>query len=162
MIHLTDPDRVEAILAEGLRTAREPELTSDAAWTLGYYGVNPVFLAHETSGFIAAVRERDWAGHSTIEVDVAGLELVADLACLIDAGARHDEDGYLFWPPSRLPEAMRPYVDPDGAIEIEFLLDPTTDACKAAIGLTGTAACLADIPPERLSSPPVVPAGPAR
>lgn len=151
MIHMTSPDRVEAILAEGLRTGREPELTSDAVWTLGYYGTNPVFLATETSDFIAAVRERDWSGHATLEVDATELELVADLACLIDAGARHDEDGYLFWPTTRIPETMRPFVDHDGAIEIEFLLDPATDACKAAIRLTGTAASLADIPAERLS-----------
>ncbi len=66
-------------------------------------------------------------------------------------GARHDPDGYLFWRRRDLPATLAPFVDEDCAIEIEFLLDPETDACKAAIALTATAAVTADVPVTRLS-----------
>lgn len=154
MIHLTPPDRVASILSEGLQTGREPELTTDAIWTVGYYGTNPVFLAREDSDLVEFLIDGPWREHAILDVDVEGLQLVADLASLIDRGARHDEDGYLFWTPSKLPEQMRPYVDQDGALEIEFLLDPETDACKAAIRLTGTAASLSPIPTSRLALRP--------
>lgn len=150
MIHLTKPERVDAILEQGLRTGLTPELTDDAIWTVDWYGTNPVFLGEPSAEMLVAMLEND-PGLAIIDVDVSGLELVADLACLVDAGGRYDPDGYIYFTPSRIPEGMRPYLDRDGAIEIEHLLDPTTDACKAAIALTGTAACLEDIPRERVS-----------
>jgi hypothetical protein len=150
MIHLTPADRLDSILSLGLLTGREPELTSDAVWTIPYYGTNPVFLAEPGAAIVVAMREDADKGYVTVEVDVSGLELVADLASLADHGGRHDEDGYLYWPPRRIPDAMRPYLDHDGAIEIEHLLDPATDACRAAIRLTGTAACMEPVGTERL------------
>lgn len=150
MIHLTPADRVEAILGEGLRCGMPPELTDDAAWTLLHYEANPVFLARPEAAFVTALREGPWRDHAAFAVDVRGLPLAADLASLADLGARYDPEGYLFWRRRDLPAALAPYADGDCALEIEFLLDPHTDMCRSAIALTGTAACLADIPAGRL------------
>ncbi|MNL80169.1 hypothetical protein D3C87_2069490 [compost metagenome] len=47
-------------------------------------------------------------------------------------------------------EPLLPYADEDGWIEIEYLVDPTSDAAAAAIKVTGTAACVSPIAPDRI------------
>ena len=73
----------------------------------------------------------------------------ADLPSLCDIGGRAD-DGVIWWRAGREPRELSPYLDEHGGIEIEHLLYPRTDACRAAIEATGTAACCEDIAPERL------------
>ena len=158
MLHFTRPDRVDAILSEGLQSGREPELTADAPWTIAHYGTNPVFLTTPDSDFITVLREGPWVDHAAIEVDVHGIDLVADLACLIDHGARLATARHLAWQPSRAPDAIRPFLGRGGRVAIRDLLDPGSAACRAAIALTGTAACLHDVPASRLSHAPAAPA----
>lgn len=153
LVHATKAERVEAILREGLRTGMAPELTLDAPWTLDWYEANPIFVAFADSPFMEHLAAAHAERRALVEVDAHGLDLVADLAALVDTGARVGE-GYLDWPRGRAPEALRPFMDEAGGIEIEHLIDPRTDACAAAIRVTRTAALLADVPPERLSRLP--------
>jgi len=148
MIHRTQPDRVESILREGLRADMPVNLTDCGDWAQLWYEANPVFLAMPDAPFIAAL---DGAGVE-IQVDATWLPLVADLPSLCDIGGRV-EDGLIWWKAGREPPALLPYLDEHGGIEIEHLIDPGTDACRAAIEATGTAACLEDIPPDRISMP---------
>lgn len=152
MIHLTPTDRVDSILASGLLADREPELSAEASWTLQWYGLNPVFLARADADFVVAHRGADWRDHAEFEVDASGLPLVADLACLIDMGAKYDEAGYLYWRSiESVPAALRDHVDEHGWIGIGELLDTDHPASAAAVEATGTAACLDHVPKERLS-----------
>jgi hypothetical protein len=84
-----------------------------------------------------------------IAVDARGLALVADLPSLCDTGG-HVDEGVMWWKEGREPAGLLPYLDADGGIEIEYLVDPTADACRAAIGVTLTAACLSGIAAHRL------------
>ena len=148
MIHRTRPELVDSILREGLRTDMPVNLTDCGDWATVWYETNPVFLARPDAAFMEAIAE---AG-AVIEVDVGGLDLVADLPSLCDIGGKVDE-GIIWWKAGREPPELSPYLDEHGGIEIEHLLDPRTDVCRGAIAATGTAACLADVPPDRLRSP---------
>jgi len=145
MIHRTAEDRVDAILREGLRVDMPVNLTDCGTWAHDWYGTNPVFLASPDARFMEALEGEG----IPIEVDVVGLQLVADLPSLCDIGGMVD-DGWIWWREGREPPDLLPYLDENGGIEIEYLLDPGTDACGAAIRATGTAACLEGIPPARL------------
>jgi hypothetical protein len=150
MIHLTDARNVDAILSEGLRTDMPKALTGDIDWIETCYQMRPIFLAMEDGArFIDASLGEDPA-LATIEVMGDNLSLVADLPSLIDLGGRYDE-GYIIWKQGRAPQELRRFLDESGSLEVEYLLDADTDVCRAAIMLTGTAACLENIPPTRLS-----------
>jgi hypothetical protein len=149
MVHRTSEDRLDAIMAEGLSTDMPTALTDCGHWAQAWYGMNPVFLALPDAPFLAAQPE----GGVLLAVDVSRLPLVADLPSLCDAGGRFDE-GYLVWRRGHEREELRPFLDAYGSIEIEHLLDPTTDACCAAINVTRTAAALEPIPVDCLSLAP--------
>jgi hypothetical protein len=124
-------------------------LTIDISWTSPWYETGPVFVGFEDADYIKAAIEDD-PNLVRLSVDIEGLDLVADLASLVDKGA-YVEEGVLWWKLGREPALLLPFLDEDGAIEIEHLLDPTSDACKAAIAATRTAACLSSIDPERIT-----------
>jgi hypothetical protein len=160
MIHLCRTDKVDAILKDGLRTGMPPDLTLDAEWALAWYETNPVFLADEDSDFVLAMTTYGaFRDAETIDVDTAGLALVADLASLVDKGGRYSSaDGTMSWRKGRAPEGIADVLDRRGAVRIRRLLNPSSEACKAAITLTRTAACVADIGPERLCARTASPA----
>jgi hypothetical protein len=155
MIHVTPSRLVPCILEEGIRCGMAQSLTIDIAWTMPWYETPPVFLGKPDSRFIESILETE-DDYKILEVDIDGLDLVADLASLVDIGAYVD-NGLLWWKHGREPEILLPYLDEDGGIEIEFLIDPSTDACKAAIEATGTAAYLGNIEPVRIRLPHVIP-----
>jgi hypothetical protein len=152
-VHVTREELVESILATGLRTDMPPDLTTECAWALAHYGANPVFLCIENSDFHDAMtRFGDYGSRPHLEVDTSELALVADIASLVDhKGVYNGVRGHISWRKGREPEIMTPFLDGRSSIAISRLLDPNDEACKAAIALTGTAACTTDIPPSKLA-----------
>lgn len=158
--HFTHPDNVTSIIETGIGIGREPNGSKGLEWVLAFYEESPVYLTLEASDFIEAYSASDWAGYACFEVDVSGLPLVADIPSLVDKGARYDS-GMLYLKRTQALEPLLPYADEDGWIEIEHLVDPTTDAAAAAIRVTGTAACVTPIAPDRIclrERAPILPA----
>ena len=92
----------------------------------------------------------------SLEVDVRGLPLVADLASVADLGDTQPRmdfemgDGYvLVWDDGVGPEELSS-ISSDGAVVIGPMLKPGSEAAMVAIKATGTAAVLEEIPPERI------------
>lgn len=153
-LHYAPAGLAEAIAREGLRTGMPEGLSAETPWAKAAYGLNPVYLGRPGCDFLDAilyvagrVERRALQG---FRVDVAGLALVADLASLVDAGGRLS-GGRLAWARARRPAGLAPYLDRRGGVALARLLDPGDPASAAAIALTGTCACLEDIPPVRLS-----------
>ena len=138
-------------MSTGLRVGQTPVLTSECAWTLDWYEVNPVFVARPSSDFLGVMAGGQWVGYARIEVDVDGMPLVCDLASLVDMGGRVRE-GCIAWTSKQaIPTDLRQFSTSWHALEIEFLLDPFMDMCRAAIAVTGCAALLTDVPASRLT-----------
>jgi hypothetical protein len=175
LYHGTRRRYVEAILRDGLRTGGiahgilPPQRPGPAD---EFYGRRPVFLALGPSVPRDSYEWEDWDGDEPpetpvmLEVDGRGLLLLPDLEHLRwPGGACLDYDG-IYWydpyetmpklPPDRVPgrtpPELRPFQDDTGFIPWSVLM---TDAAKAAIELTGTAAVLSDIEADRICvSPP--------
>lgn len=145
LYHVTERERLQAVLAQGLRVGSERHLTVEGVWANEVYGEQPVYLALKP-WLLAA------ESNVLLAVESAGLELVADLPSLLDCGAYLEEDGGgLFWEEGETPEELLPHEDPlSAAISFQALLhDPEVRA--AAIALTGTCAVLTSVPPERIT-----------
>jgi hypothetical protein len=147
--HFTHPDNVASIIETGIGIGREPDGSRGLEWVLAFYEENPAYLTLEASDFIEVYRAGDWAGYACFDVDVSGLPLVADIPSLVDKGARYDS-GLLYLKRSQALEPLLRFADENGWIEIEHLVNPGSDAAAAAIKVTGTAACVASIPPDRI------------
>jgi len=152
-VHVTKDQLVDDVLRDGLRIGMPPDLTSECAWALRHYGNNPVFLCRLDSDFYDGMSRFGYYGvRPHVDVDTGVLDIVADLAALIDHGGGYEADrGRIRWRNGREPPAMTLFLDRRSSVAISRLLDPTDPACCAAIELTGTAACMGDIPPNRLS-----------
>lgn len=151
MIHLTTPGNAEIILTQGLKTDMPRLLGIPHPWVQDWYGTTPIYLAWPDAPFLTAIRENFHQPTVTLEVDTAGFDMLADLESLMDTGARYGIDqGFMFWPAGRHPPLLAPFMDASGAIEISSLIDPSTDACKAAVFTTLTTAITTFIPPERI------------
>lgn len=139
MYHSTAPKNIGAIKSSGLRVGSESVHTMGGAWADEYYGVRPIYLS---------INRGTYAGQP-LAVDVTGLELVADLPGLIDTGAYQAEDG-MYWDEGAEPPEMLDFIDENGIIYYDDLLTPGSPIVQAAIELTGTAAVLKNISPERM------------
>jgi len=139
--HTTIKEKVPVILEQGLRTdPGQYEMTQTGSWAEEFYSVWPIFVSREP-----------WSnepGEEFLELDLRGLSLVADLPSLVDHGAYIDE-GTMWWESGQEPEALKPYLE-DGALGISMLLQPGSEASRAAIQTTETAAVIENISPERI------------
>ena len=137
--HSTDPGNVPRIQQDGLLTGQESAHTTGGAWADEYYGTRPIYISMQKGKYEG----------QPLAIDVSGLEVVADLPGLVDAGAMIEEEG-LYWEEGYEPQELENLVDEDGMIYFEDLVDPSHPASQAAIELTGTAAVLENIPPDRI------------
>jgi len=139
MYHSTDPKNIGSIQQDGLIVGRESSHTLGGSWADQYYGTRPVYLSVEKSKYEG----------TPLAVDTSGLDLVADLPSLIDTGAYQEEEG-MYWDEGSEPAQMIDIVDEDGMVYFDDLLSPGSAAAEAAIEITGTAAALENIPPNRI------------
>ena len=151
MYHLTLRRNVTAILEQGLLGGREPLFSGSAtpAELVRIYGVTPVFLGvtpwMEQANYDLLLEYGAPADFVLLEVDVAGLSLVADVMSLIDHGAHLGEDHIWF---EERDTPLAPFELNEG-IPFGALTRPGP-AAAAAIAWSGTAACLAPIEPARI------------
>lgn len=148
MYHVTKNENVENILKNGLLINQPYAMTEGGYWATEIYGVNPIFLSiksTETNTQKLLFDEFD----TVLEVNVDGLELVADLPSLIDQGSQWEND-VLYWSEGDEPEEIIDYLE-EGEIEIEALVDPYFYGIDDFIELTGSAAVLQNIEPSRIS-----------
>jgi len=142
MYHNTSPDLIEKILEEGLKIGMEISPIYAAHWVLDIYGTNPIYLS---------IKPERWSGDVLLQVNVQNVSLVADLPTLLNYGAYLSEDfGGFYWEEAE-PKELIPFIDEDGYLSFDGLLIPDSSTVNAAIELTGTAATLKDIPPERIT-----------
>ncbi|MCK9435203.1 MAG: hypothetical protein M0R32_10410 [Candidatus Cloacimonetes bacterium] len=144
MYHNTSAENDFLIARGGLKINQEWGKTIGAQSDIEkIYGMRPVFLSLTPERFKGS---RD----ITLAIEVSGLELVADIPSLYDKGGYYDDNG-MWWEEEGVPLPLLDYVDEDGYIPYDFMLDPNAPVCKACIALTGTAACLESIAPERIT-----------
>jgi hypothetical protein len=144
MYHATSPTNARDILTNGL----EVDATGEAGytqvfaqWADQFYGMRPTFLS---------VKKGKFAGIPLL-VDVTGLPLVADLAAIADLGDEPpslEAGEFIWWDGMGPPELSS--ISSDGAVGVESLLIPGSKEAELAIKVTGTAAVLEDIPPDRI------------
>jgi hypothetical protein len=142
LYHVTSGSRLDAVLQEGLRVGSERHLTVEGTWANRVYGEQPIFLSR-----------RPWLTETgdnvLLTVDARGLELVADLPSLVDAGAYLDEDGQgLWWEEGMTPDELLSFEDPSSAV-VSYR-DLLGAAAPSAISVTDSAACLTSIPSDRI------------
>ena len=146
LFHVTDADRLEAILEGGLKVGSERRAVG-RSWADAAYGEQPVYLSlngRPDPRRIDAV---------LLAVDAAGLDLVADLPALCDRGAHiHPSGRGLWWFADETPDDLIPFEDQLSAlVRFDDLLG---EAAAAAIALTGTCAALVSLAPERIKVVP--------
>ena len=137
--HSTDPANVPRIQQDGLLTGQESAHTTGGAWADEWYGTRPIYISMQKGKYEG----------QPLALDVSGLEVVADLPGLIDTGAMIEEEG-LYWEEGYEPQELEGLIDENGMIYFEDLVDPSHPASQVAIELTGTAAVLENIPPDRI------------
>lgn len=151
MYHLTLRRSLSAILHEGLVGGRPALFSGDAtpAELVRIYGMTPVFLSNtpwmETGNYDLLLEYGGPADFALLEIDVAGLPLVADVMSLIDHGAHLAQD-HLWFEEHDTP--LTPF-EVNEAIPFILLTRPGP-AAAAAIAWSGAAACLAPIEPARI------------
>jgi len=148
MYHSTSPDNVEKVLTSGLQVGagKTVHTGQHAQWADDIYGTRPVFLSVEKGKYEGV----------PLEVDVSGLALVADLASVADLGMMPPsmdfsfrEGQFLQWDDGEGPPELSA-ISKDGAVAIDPMLKPGSEAAMVAIKATGTAAVLEEIPPEKI------------
>tara|TARA_Y100000592_G_C5379088_1_gene272479 strand:- start:45 stop:614 length:570 start_codon:yes stop_codon:yes gene_type:complete len=139
MYHSTDPKNVDSIQKDGLLVGRESAQTLAGDWADDFYDERPIYLSKEKGKYPG----------TPLAVETSGLDLVADLPSLVDTDAYVKEEG-MYWDKGSEPDQMINIVDEDGMVYFDDLLSPGSDAAKAAIEVTGTAAVLKNIPPNRI------------
>jgi len=147
MYHRTKVKNLKGIQKEGLKGMHTLNgLTEAGSWADKYYGKRPIYLSLDPERF-----ETD--GDLLLQINVDGLDLVADLPSLVDHAANIDEDNDgIWWEEGQEPDSLVQFIHPETEdIHIDDFLNPNSPVAKAAIDLTQTAATLSDIKPSRIS-----------
>lgn len=143
MYHHTSKENDFLIEQHGLRINQEWGKTMDAQSDIErIYGMRPIFLSIEPLKFKGQ-------NDITFEVNVSGLDLVADIPSLYDHGAYYADDG-MWWEEDSTPFEFMDYIDENGMIYFEDLLTPDNPLVDVCISKTKTAACENSIEPQRL------------
>jgi hypothetical protein len=132
LFHWTTADRLNSILEQGLKTGSRNNLTLNGDWSFEVYGCRPIFLSFDA--------DLPYKDHSDVllEIDVAEIDLVADIPSLVSKGAYYDVDADEMW-----------WKDSDEILCLSSLARPSEDTEKA-ISMTRTAASLENIPPMKI------------
>lgn len=143
MYHHTSKENSFLVQRNGLKINQDWGKTMGAKSDIErIYGMRPIFLAIEPSKFKGA-------GDVTFQVNVEGLDLVADIPSLYDHGAYYDENG-MWWEEDFTPFIVMDYLDENGMMSFDNLLTPGHPLVDICIGITKTAACENSIEPSRL------------
>jgi len=145
MYHHTAPENVFLIQQNGLKINQEWGKTQGAQVDIErIYGARPIFLALDPNKFKGA-------NDVTLEIDVTGLDLVADIPSLYDFGGYYsDKDQGMWWDENGVPFPLIDYVDENGMLFYEDLLNPSSPVVKVCIEFTKTAVCENSIEPQRI------------
>ena len=142
--HTTSPAYVDSIMKHGLKVDSQfNKSLSSQFYVKEIYGLNPIYVSKEEGRYKNGV---------ILAVDVSGLPLITDIPTLIsDYYAQLGESlDHIWFEEDYTPFELFDFVDRNGAIYFEDLLDPNSRVTKAMIDLTGTAAIMQNIPPERI------------
>jgi hypothetical protein len=157
LFHVTDPERLEAILADGLQPGQQGGFSytdSSIFWSDAFYGGVPVYLALEPWALADSYAEIAEIAYRTLAVQAQGLELLPDLPSLIDLGFQVDLDDEQLYGDVTLPGLecwQSPGEDDELWTELPFTaLRSDRQLIGALIAITGTCACINAICPDRL------------
>lgn len=142
--HTTSPASIDSIMKHGLKVdSPYNKSLSSQSYVKDIYGVNPIYVSKEKGKYKNGI---------VLAIDVTGIELITDIPSLIsDYNAQLGEDyQHLWFEEDYTPFELFDFVDQDGALYFEDLLDPNSPITKAMINLTGTAAILQNIPANRI------------
>lgn len=142
--HTTSPQAVNEIEKSGLKiNSKFNKSQASQSYVNEMYGMNPIYVSKEQGKYKNGV---------VLGVDVTGLDLVTDIPTLIsDYGAMLGEDlTHVWFDEDNTPFEMFDWVDGNGALYFDDLLNPNSAVAKAMIELTGTAAVMQDIPADRI------------
>lgn len=144
MFHRTNRKNAPIIQKTGLKTGQQWGKTTGAKDVIEeIYGTRPIFLSYNKDEF----KEQN---DVVFKVDTTDLILVADIPSLYDKGAYYGEYG-MWFEEDQVPLELIDFVDENGMIPFEGLLDPDSFICNAVIKFTQTAACLSDIPANKIT-----------
>ena len=142
--HTTSPASVDSIMKHGLKVDSQfNKSQSSQSYIKNIYGLNPIYVSKEQGKYKNGI---------VLAVDVSNLPLVTDIPSLIsDYNAQLGESlDYIWFEEDYTPFEMFDYIDGNGALYFEDLLDANSPVTKAMIDLTGTAAIMQSISPKRI------------
>jgi hypothetical protein len=145
MYHVTHKKNIDSILQNGLLINQPTYMTYGGSWSHKVYGCNPIFLSSNPKS--TAKQELLEKDDVVFEVNCNDLELVTDLPAMIDWGAYISDDLKSIWFKNK---TLKNFCDEDGLIWFEDLLNSDLEVTKDAIELTGSAAVLSNITPDKL------------
>lgn len=145
MYHVTHKRNIDSILKNGLLINQPTYMSQGGVWSHKIYKCNPIFLSSKPdSTSKQQLIEND---DVVFEVNVTNLELVVDLPSLVDWGAYISDDMDSIWFKGGL---FSKFEDSDGLIWFDDLLNSDSDVTKNMIKITGSAAVLNNISPDKL------------
>jgi hypothetical protein len=142
--HTTSQSSVEHILKYGLKVnSNFNKSQASQGYVNNIYGINPIYVSKEQGLYKNGV---------VLSVDVSGYGLVTDIPTLMASYGAHLSEDYesIWFEEDHTPFEMFDWVDGNGALYFDDLLNPNTPVTKAMIELTKTAAILQDIPADRI------------
>jgi len=147
--HVTNKKNAASILKNGLKVNSPHYMTMGGTWAKDVYGVNPIYLSSSPA---KTSKQKLLSGSDVaLRINTKGLNLVADLPSLVDHGAyMSDISNSFYWKEGQEPEQLKEYLDENGELSFDQLVDPNSPVAQAAIQLTGSAAVLQDIAPDRI------------
>lgn len=138
--HTTSKDRLDSILKDGLKiNSKENFSVGSLSWMKTAYKMIPIFVSFEP------MKYKD-DNSIFLEIDISGIDLVADIPSLVENGA-YVEENYIWFEMGQ--NIIDPVNDPE-QIFFRELIDPYNRYCKKAIKVTKTAAIMEDIPPSKI------------
>jgi hypothetical protein len=142
--HTTSPQVAQQVIKTGLKinsNFNKSQMSQD--YVRRIYGMNPIYISKEQGLYKNGV---------VLSVDVSGMDLVVDIPTLIsDYNAQLGEDyEHIWFEEDFTPFEMFDWIDGNGALHFDDLLNPNSPVAKAMIELTKTAAVMQDIPPDRI------------
>lgn len=147
--HLTEHNRVDKILTEGLKINSTRNLTMGGEWATMVYGGQPIYFS------TMPIHDKyDWSG-AILEVDVVGFNILPDLPSLIDHGAyTSDEHGGigLYWKYGQEPTALISHFLEENELEMfteeDYLYDEAI--INEFISITKTFTVTTNISPRNI------------
>lgn len=145
MYHVTKKDRLDSIKKNGLLVNQSWQFSEGSRdFVEKIYGLRPIFLSFDANNYQAE-------NSVVLAIETSDLYIVADIPSLYDRGGYYSMNSKsMYWMEGTEPPEIKDYLGQDGELFFDDLLKPRSKICQACIKLTRSAACMENIPLNKI------------